>query len=270
MNRIPATERRIIADTPGHVPAGSTAYPFIKRTLDILGSLFFLLLFSPLFLLIAFIVKLESPGPVFFLQTRLGRHAKQFGMFKFRTIHRKPTPGDIAGSHTAISGKDSDITRFGRFLRNSGLNELPQLINIFRGEMSFVGPRPAVLYHEQYYTEWHRRRLNVLPGVTGLAQICGRNVIPWGWRVALDRYYVDNMSFSNDLVIFCKTFPVVLGHVGTEGAEDLYFDFTPPVHGYIERELESQGIWRTFLRHSGEEKPAEQEQKVHAEQKQTA
>lgn len=262
-----------MADASGHVAAGSTAYPYIKRSLDILGSLFFLLLFSPLFMLIAVIVKLESPGPVFFLQTRLGRQAKQFGMFKFRTIHRNPTPGDIAGSHTAISGKDSDITRFGRFLRNSGLNELPQLINIFRGEMSFVGPRPAVLYHEQYYTEWHRKRLHVLPGVTGLAQICGRNVIPWGWRVALDRYYVDHMSLASDIVIFLKTFPVVLGHVGTEGAEDLYFDFTPPANDYIERELASRGIWRTFLRHSSEDDAAEQESqesKVHAEQKQTA
>lgn len=268
MDRIPATAHRVDADTATAAPAG--LYPLLKRVLDLLGSMFFLLLFAPLFLIIAIIVKLESPGPVFFLQKRLGRAGRQFGLYKFRTIHRDPTPGDEAGSHMAISGQDADITRFGRFLRNSGLNELPQLINIFRGEMSFVGPRPAVLHHEQYYTDWHRRRLSVLPGVTGLAQICGRNVIPWGWRVSLDRYYVDHMSLWNDAVIFLKTFPVVLGHVGTEGAEDLYFDFTPPDEQLIYDELRKNGIWRTFFRYSAEEHGEVQDEVVTTEQKQTA
>ena len=267
MNRIPLAERRLAVDT--QVRVRTAAYIHVKRVLDILGSMIFLLIFSPAFLIIAAIVKLESPGPVFFLQTRLGKDGKQFGLYKFRTIQRDPTPGDVAGSHMAISGKDCDITRFGRILRNSGLNELPQLINIFRGDMSFVGPRPAVLHHEQYYTDWHRKRLNVLPGVTGLAQICGRNVIPWGWRVALDRYYVDHMSFANDIVIFLKTFPVVIGHIGTEGAEDLYFDFTPPDELFIAAELESQGIWRTFFRHTEPMDEAQQEA-LSTEQKQTA
>ncbi|MCB1187565.1 sugar transferase [bacterium] len=269
MNRIPATESSIHADTAMLAPVG--AYTYVKRALDLLGSLFFLLLFAPLFCLIAIIVKLESPGPVFFLQKRLGRHGRQFGLYKFRTIQREPTPGDETGSHMAISGKDADITRIGRFLRNSGLNELPQLINIFRGEMSFVGPRPAVLHHEQYYTDWHRKRLAVLPGVTGLAQICGRNVIPWGWRVALDRYYVDHMGFASDALIFLKTFPVVLGHVGTEGAEDLYFDFSPPEESMFAEKLEKDGIWRTFFRYSAEDESAEMvEDKLPTEQKQTA
>ncbi|MEZ5338985.1 MAG: sugar transferase [bacterium] len=268
MNRIPATEHGNSADPALAAPRG--AYALVKRGLDVLGSLFFLLLFSPLFLLIAVSVKLESPGPVFFLQKRLGRGGRQFGLYKFRTIQREPTPGDETGSHMAISGKDADITRIGRILRNSGLNELPQLINIFRGEMSFVGPRPAVLHHEQYYTDWHRRRLAVLPGVTGLAQICGRNVIPWGWRVALDRYYVEHMSFGNDLVIFLKTFPVVLGHVGTEGAEDLYFDFTPPEEASFAETLERDGIWRTFFRYSEQEHGALGSEPLHTEHKQTA
>ncbi len=268
MNRIPVTESRIPPTRAAE--ARFSVYTNIKRALDIFGSMFFLLLFAPLILLIAVAVKLESPGPVFFLQRRLGKHGRQFGLYKFRTIHREPTPGDEAGSHMAISGKDSDITRFGRFLRNSGLNELPQLINIFRGEMSFVGPRPAVLHHEQYYTDWHRKRLNVLPGVTGLAQICGRNVIPWGWRVALDRYYVEHLSLGNDLAIFLKTFPVVIGHVGTEGAEDLYFDFTPPDETQIAAELERKGIWRTFFHYSAETGVSKPEDGLPAEQKQTA
>jgi len=267
MNRIPVAERRLAVDTDALVRTHT--YAHLKRSLDIFGSLFFLILFSPAFFIIAVIVKVESPGPVFFLQTRLGKDGRQFGLYKFRTIQRDPTPGDVAGSHMAISGKDSDITRFGRVLRNSGLNELPQLINIFRGDMSFVGPRPAVLHHEQYYTEWHRMRLNVLPGVTGLAQICGRNVIPWGWRVALDRYYVDHMSLANDLVIFFKTFPVVIGHIGTEGAEDLYFDFTPPDEAYIAAELETRGIWRTFFSHTSPDMPVETDE-LTTEQKQTA
>lgn len=224
-------------------------YLCAKRAMDLVGSALLLLLLSPLFLLIALAIQLESPGTVFFAQRRLGRMGRYFGLYKFRTLRRKPTSKDLAGSHMALSGNDSDITRLGRILRHSGLNELPQLINILRGEMSFIGPRPAVLHHEQYYTDWHRRRLEVTPGVTGLAQVCGRNAIPWGWRVALDRYYVDHASLTLDWLIFWKTFYVVLCGIGAEGDEQLYFDFTPPREDIL-RHLKQRGVLRCFLQHS--------------------
>ena len=213
----------------------------IKRCLDCTFSLLLLLLVSPAFLIIALAVYLERPGPVFFRQRRLGRYGKQFELLKFSTVRRPPTADDLNGNHIALNGTDHDISWLGRFLRASGLNELPQLINILRGEMSFVGPRPAVLVHEQYYTDWHRKRLEIPPGVTGLAQVCGRNAIPWGWRVALDRYYVEHFNLVLDLLILFKTVYVIFGRIGTEGVESFYSDFTPPVHDII-ADLKQQGV----------------------------
>jgi lipopolysaccharide/colanic/teichoic acid biosynthesis glycosyltransferase len=215
----------------------------VKRALDICFSLLLLVVLVPLFLLLCMLVYAESGAPVFFGQRRLGRGGRQFKLLKFSTIRRQPTAADLEGSHAALDGQDRDITRLGRFLRASGLNELPQLFNILRGEMSFIGPRPAVLAHEQYYTEWHRRRLDAAPGVTGLAQVCGRNAIPWGWRVALDRYYVEHYSLGLDLAILLKTAWVVLRRVGTEGEPSFYYDFTPPEHD-ICAELKRLGVWR--------------------------
>jgi lipopolysaccharide/colanic/teichoic acid biosynthesis glycosyltransferase len=225
----------------------SRPYVAVKRVLDVCGSLSLLLVMLPLFILVILAIELESPGPVFFSQQRLGRGGKRFGLYKFRTMRRAPTRKDLIGAHMALNGHDEDITRVGAVLRATGLNELPQLMNILKGEMSFIGPRPAVLFHEQYYTEWHRKRLGVAPGVTGLAQVCGRNLIPWGWRVALDRCYVEHMSFALDWAIFWKTFYVVLRGIGTEGSYELYFDFTPPEEGVLDK-LERQGVFRCFLR----------------------
>lgn len=224
-------------------------YGYIKRLLDLVCSLALLVVCAPLFILISLAILIESPGPVFFVQPRLGRGGRRFGLIKFRTLKRKPSADDVAGAHMALSGKDRDITAVGSFLRRSGLNELPQLLNILAGDMSFIGPRPAVLHHEAHYTDWHRKRLTVRPGVTGLAQVCGRNVIPWGWRVALDRHYVEHMSLGLDLAILCKTAYVVFGGVGAEGDESMYFDFTPPEQDILEP-LRSRGVLRTFLTHS--------------------
>ncbi len=224
-------------------------YAVVKRGIDFLSSLLLLLLLSPILLLLMLAIVVESPGPVLFQQLRLGRGGKRFGLYKFRTMRRQPTGGDLSGEHTALNGHDLDITRVGAILRISGLNELPQLLNILRGEMSFIGPRPAVLAHEQYYADWHRKRLEVTPGVTGLAQVCGRNLIPWGWRVALDRYYVEHVSFSLDWAIFWKTFFVVICGLGAEGPESMYFDFTPP-GGEVVQTLERDGVMRCFLRAS--------------------
>lgn len=223
-------------------------YTIIKRLLDLVFGLLLLVLCAPLILLISLAILLESRGGVFFVQPRLGQGGRHFGLIKFRTLRRKPSTGDVSGSHMALTGKDHDITAVGGFLRRSGLNELPQLINIISGSMSFVGPRPAVLHHESHYTDWHRKRLAVRPGVTGLAQVCGRNVIPWGWRVALDRYYVEHLGCGLDLAILLKTSWVVLGGIGAEGDENLYFDFTPPDTDILEP-LRRIGVLKTFLRY---------------------
>jgi lipopolysaccharide/colanic/teichoic acid biosynthesis glycosyltransferase len=237
MNQIPAEARALGAKSS---PVTARPYAVIKRSIDLTGSLLLLIVLSPVLLLLVLAVEIESPGPVFFQQLRIGKGGKRFGLYKFRTMRRQPTGKDLTGEHTALNGHDEDITRV----------ELPQLLNILRGEMSFIGPRPAVLAHEQYYTDWHLKRLDITPGVTGLAQVCGRNHIPWGWRVALDRYYVDHAGFSLDWAIFWKTFYVVLAGLGAEGPEDFYFDFTPPNGGVLE-ELSNLGVYRCFLRAPG-------------------
>lgn len=247
MNQIPVEASALRAKS---YTTAVRPYAAIKRGLDVLGSLVLLVLISPVFLLVILAIELESPGPVFFQQSRLGRGGRRFGLYKFRTMRRSPTKQDLSGAHTALNGHDEDITRVGALLRTSGLNELPQLFNILRGEMSFIGPRPAVLAHEEHYSDWHRHRLDVAPGVTGLAQVCGRNLIPWGWRVALDRYYVDNPSFALDWAILWKTFYVVLIGKGAEGPEEFYFDFTPPNSDLI-GELHRLGVFRCFLRAPG-------------------
>jgi lipopolysaccharide/colanic/teichoic acid biosynthesis glycosyltransferase len=247
MNQIPVQARVLAVKS---YTAAFGQYAAVKRGLDIAGSILLLLFLSPVFLLVILAIEIESPGPVFFSQLRLGRCGKRFGLYKFRTMRRAPTTRDLSGEHTALNGQDEDITRVGALLRTSGLNELPQLLNILRGEMSFIGPRPAVLAHEEHYTDWHRHRLDATPGVTGLAQVCGRNLIPWGWRVALDRYYVDNPSFALDWAIFWKTFFVVLTGLGAEGPEVFYFDFAPPT-GSVMEELRSKGVYRCFLRAPG-------------------
>jgi len=230
---------------------GVRVYRLVKRALDIVFSCLLLVLTSPLFLLIALFIQFEGLGPVFFRQPRLGRGGNNFGVFKFRTLRRKATERDLSGAHMALTDSDHDITRIGAILRASGLNELPQLINILLGQMSFIGPRPAVLHHEQYYTKWHRRRLEVTPGVTGLAQVCGRNAIPWGWRVALDRYYVNHMSFWLDLQILLKTWVVLVRGMGIEGQHDMYFDFTPPPPEVL-AEFKARGVFRCFLTAGGD------------------
>jgi len=247
MNQLTSDARRI--DAKAFAVVGSqpvASFLPLKRALDIVFALFLIALSAPLMLFIAIAIRLESQGPVLFVQQRLGRRGKRFGLLKFRTLRRLPSRQDAQGSVMALSGKDHDITRTGRWLRHTGLNELPQLFNILKGDMSFVGPRPAVLHHEQYYTDWHRKRLALRPGVSGLAQVCGRNAIPWGWRVALDRHYVDHASLWLDALILLKTVWVVGFGIGSEGEEQDYFDFTPP-EGDVIAELQRRGVMRTFL-----------------------
>jgi lipopolysaccharide/colanic/teichoic acid biosynthesis glycosyltransferase len=196
----------------------------VKRAMDIIGSSFALLFFSPLFILIAILVKLSSKGPVLFKQHRLGQFGKTFTCLKFRSmyanndlkIHQEFMKTLISGGYEGKSdGKtkrvfkmtdDPRITRIGKLLRRSSLDELPQFINVLIGEMSLVGPRPPLAYEYAEYNLWHRRRvLEVKPGITGLWQVSGRSRVSFDEMVRLDLRYARSWSLSLDLQILAKT-----------------------------------------------------------------
>jgi len=196
-----------------------------KRIMDVLGSAFALLLFAPLFLVIALAVKLTSKGPVLYRQKRVGQFGEQFVFLKFRSMtdknddreHKEYTKRLIAGSAESHQGngngegvykltKDSRITRVGGFLRRTSLDELPQFVNVLRGEMSLVGPRPATTYEVASYDIWHRRRvLEAKPGITGLWQVNGRSRIKFADMVRLDLRYAKTWSPWMDLKILLRT-----------------------------------------------------------------
>lgn len=174
----------------------------IKRLIDFWGSLFGLILISPLFLVVAVAIKLDSPGPVFFRQERAGKDGRVFKIFKFRTM---VVNAEKMGAGVFVEKEDSRITRVGKLLRDTSLDELPQLINVLRGEMSLVGPRPTLPYQVERYDERQKRRLLLRPGITGWAQVRGRNSLTWPEKIELDIWYVENWSLWLDLKILCKT-----------------------------------------------------------------
>lgn len=182
----------------------------MARVRDLLIVSVLLLLLSPVLLLCALAVRRASPGPILFWQRRLGLHGRPFHLLKFRSMyHNAPDLRNADGS--AYTGDDDPrVTRVGRFLRRTSLDELPQLLNVFRGDMSLVGPRPDQVDQLRFYAETEKRKLNVRPGITGLAQISGRNNITWERRKALDVEYVDRQSLWLDFSILAKTIPYVL------------------------------------------------------------
>lgn len=179
----------------------------IKRIVDVFGSLFGSLLLSPLLILIALSIKMESSGPIFFQQERLGFEGKKFKIIKFRSM--VDNAENIGDGLRIKSKRDSRITKTGKFLRKTSLDELPQLFNVLRGEMSLVGPRPPVTYHPyngySKYPKWAKKRFQMKPGVTGLAQVKFRNSVPWDARIKYDNKYIDNFSFIYDCKILFKT-----------------------------------------------------------------
>jgi exopolysaccharide biosynthesis polyprenyl glycosylphosphotransferase len=195
----------------------------LKRTVDIVASGLGLLVLSPLLVAVAIVIKLDSPGPVFFRQARQGRGGREFRIWKFRTMvsDAEDKRFDLAHLNDMESAgplfkikDDPRITRVGRFLRKSSIDELPQLFNVLRGEMSLVGPRPFVVHESQQITGWAGRRLETTPGITGLWQVLGRNDIPYEEMVKLDYIYVTNWSLWWDVKILCQTIPVVFGRRG--------------------------------------------------------
>lgn len=189
----------------------------IKHILDKIIAFILLVLFFPLFLLIAIAIKLDSKGPVFFVQERVGKNKKLFKVYKFRTMVDNAVS---IGTGLYTDKNDPRITRVGRFLRKTSLDELPQLINILKGEMSIVGPRPTLLYQVEQYNEFQLQRLKMKPGVTGWAQVNGRNSIPWPERIKYDVYYVNNFSLLFDLKILLKTFKVIINQEGIYGPKE--------------------------------------------------
>src|ERR1700722_2232118 len=192
-----------------------------KRAFDLLGALVGLLAVSPLLVVIAVAIKLDSRGPVFFRQQRVGRHGQRFRMLKFRTMvpDAEALKDSLRDRNEAKEGlfkiaADPRITRVGRLLRASALDELPQLWNIVAGEMSLVGPRPLVLDEDQRIEGWHRRRLELMPGMTGPWQILGPSRVPLKEMVAIDYLYVANWSLWTDIKILLRTVPHVLGRHG--------------------------------------------------------
>jgi exopolysaccharide biosynthesis polyprenyl glycosylphosphotransferase len=205
----------------------------VKRLIDIVASLIVLIVGAPFLLAIGLLIKLTSRGPVFFKQKRIGENGGVFSLYKFRTmkpdsddsIHREFTQNYIRGQ-MGQSSLDEDrnnlykivhdprVTGVGSFLRKTSLDELPQFINILKGEMTIVGPRPPLEYEYEHYDEWHKLRLKVRPGLTGLWQVSGRSTVPFHEMVMLDLYYIEHWSLMMDVKIMIRTIPVMLAGTG--------------------------------------------------------
>jgi lipopolysaccharide/colanic/teichoic acid biosynthesis glycosyltransferase len=183
----------------------------IRRAIDIVGSLLLLALTSPLLLAAIVAIRLTSRGPAFYRQRRSGLRGEQFDMLKLRTM---VDGAEHLGAGLAVNANDSRITTVGALLRRTSLDELPNLVNVLRGDMTFVGPRPTLPAQVAQYTSRQHGRLSVKPGITGWAQINGRASLPWSERIELDLYYVEHRSLLLDLRILLRTPGLVLGGGG--------------------------------------------------------
>ncbi len=227
--------------SPGNVsvvgrPANTDrrVYFACKRVLDVVLALMFLLFVSPVMLVIACLIRMDSPGPILFRQVRVGLGGRRFVFYKFRTmydgcdpeVHRKyveslmrnPVPEDASvaqqGARLYKLCNDRRVTRIGHTLRRASLDELPQLVNVLKGEMSLVGPRPALPYEVNAYKEWHKGRLTTLPGMTGWWQVRGRCELTFDEMVRLDLEYIARQSLWFDLKILVRTVPAVISRRG--------------------------------------------------------
>lgn len=205
----------------------------VKRSIDVVVSLLVLVIGFPFFLAIAILIKITSKGPVFFKQVRVGRDGAYFVLYKFRTMreghddtaHREFTRNFINGNgaHASLDQNgdnvfkltdDPRITGVGNFLRRVSLDELPQFINILKGEMTIVGPRPCLPYEYECYKDWHKQRVKVKPGLTGLWQVKGRSKVSFDEMVRLDLYYIEYWTLMMDVKIMLNTLPVMLAGTG--------------------------------------------------------
>lgn len=193
-------------------------YLFTKRIIDIVGSVIGLILLSPLFLVISVLMKIEeSKGPILFSQTRVGKNEKEFKMFKIRSmcVDAEEKLAELL-KHNEVEGAmfkmkdDPRVTKVGKFIRKTSIDELPQLWNVLKGDMSLVGPRPPLVREVAEYTEYDKQRLLVKPGCTGLWQVSGRNDVGFEEMVELDISYIQNLSLWNDFIIIFRTVSVMI------------------------------------------------------------
>ena len=206
------------ANDIGEVTRGTTFYLIVKRTIDILGALIGLVLLSPIFLIVAIAIKLDSKGPIIFGHTRKGLHGKDIKVYKFRTMYENSQ--EIFNNFTKEQKEefyknfklenDPRVTKIGDFLRRTSIDELPQLINILNGSMSIVGPRPIVQKEIDLYGDYANKLFSVVPGLTGYWQANGRSDTTYEERIKMYMYYIDNRGFWLDFKIIIKTFGSVL------------------------------------------------------------
>ena len=193
-------------------------YRAVKRFLDVTASFLGLVLLFPLLLTVSILIKTDSRGPVIFRQKRIGRNGKVFEIYKFRSMC---VGAEKTGSGVYSGKGDARVTRIGKILRATSIDELPQLLNILKGEMSFVGPRPPLTYHPwkyEEYTDFQKRMFEVRPGITGWAQVNGRKDVEWHKRIELNVWYVDHMSLLLDIKIMFMTAFKVLTNADNENS----------------------------------------------------
>lgn len=193
-------------------------YRAVKKFLDVTASFLGLVLLSPLLLAVSILIKIDSRGPIIFRQKRIGRNGKVFEIYKFRSMC---VGAEKTGSGVYSGKGDARVTRIGKILRATSIDELPQLLNILKGEMSFVGPRPPLTYHPwkyEEYTDFQKRMFEVRPGITGWAQVNGRKDVEWHKRIELNVWYVDHMSLLLDIKIMFMTAFKVLTNADNENS----------------------------------------------------
>lgn len=194
-------------------------YKNIKRLMDIILSIIGIVICAVPMLIVAVIIKLDSPGPVFFRQARLGLHGKEFKILKFRSMC---VNAEFTGSGVYSGKSDSRVTRVGKIIRATSIDEIPQLFNVLSGSMSFIGPRPPLTYHPwpiEEYTEEQRKMFEVRPGITGWAQVNGRKTVEWNKRIELNVWYVEHLSFLLDMKIFFLSIAKVLTNADNANTE---------------------------------------------------
>lgn len=204
-----------------YVPLSNNGNKVIKRTMDLIGSVCGIVIISPLMLILAALVKISSPGPVIFKQERVGLHGKPFYMYKFRSMYvnadgklKEMMKDNEQTGHAFKIKNDPRITRTGKWIRRFSIDELPQLINIIKGDMSIVGPRPILTFQMEECSQYERQRLVVQPGLTCYWQIGGRADVTWEEWVELDLDYIEDMSLWTDIKMIVKTIPAVLSGDG--------------------------------------------------------
>lgn len=213
-----------------HIPYGPYE-KFIKRPLDFLLSICALIVLSPIMLITALLVRIKLGSPVLFTQDRPGKNERIFKLYKFRTMT------DERDANGELLPDTERLTEFGAVLRSTSIDELPELINIAKGDMSIIGPRPLLVQYLPYYTETEKRRHDVRPGLSGLAQVNGRNLVKWDQRLAYDVEYVNKITFLGDVFIVLKTINKVFGR------EDVAPDTESVDEGYLDQIRKDMNVW---------------------------